>query len=59
MAASQVIRVPTLVVGGGIGGLATALSVASTGRAVHVLEQAEAFEEIGRASCRERVSDTV
>jgi salicylate hydroxylase len=38
---------PVLVVGGGIGGLATALSVARLGRRVHVLERAEMFTEIG------------
>jgi 3-hydroxybenzoate 6-monooxygenase len=36
-----------LVVGGGIGGLSTALAVARTGRPVRVLEQAPAFAEIG------------
>jgi 3-hydroxybenzoate 6-monooxygenase len=36
-----------LVVGGGIGGLSTALAVARTGRRVRVLEQAPAFAEIG------------
>ncbi|GJF03494.1 FAD-dependent monooxygenase [Pseudonocardia sp. D17] len=39
--------VPTLVVGGGIGGLATALSIARTGRPVHLLERAAEFGEIG------------
>jgi salicylate hydroxylase len=39
--------VPVLIVGGGIGGLATALSIASHGRRVHVLERAEKFTEIG------------
>ncbi|MFD2416460.1 FAD-dependent monooxygenase [Amycolatopsis pigmentata] len=39
--------VPVLVVGGGIGGLATALSVARHGRRVHVLERAGEFTEIG------------
>lgn len=38
---------PTLVVGGGIGGLSTALSIARTGRPVHVLERADRFSEIG------------
>jgi 2-polyprenyl-6-methoxyphenol hydroxylase-like FAD-dependent oxidoreductase len=38
---------PVLVVGGGIGGLATALSVARHGRTVRVLERAEEFAEIG------------
>jgi 3-hydroxybenzoate 6-monooxygenase len=39
--------VPVLVVGGGIGGLATALSVARHGRRVHVLERSDTFTEIG------------
>jgi salicylate hydroxylase len=37
----------TLIVGGGIGGLAAALTIVSTGRAVHVLERAPEFGEIG------------
>lgn len=40
-------RIPLLIVGGGIGGLATALAVARAGRPVHVLEQAAEFAEIG------------
>jgi salicylate hydroxylase len=36
-----------LVIGGGIGGLATALAVARTGRAVRVLERSAAFGEVG------------
>ncbi|GAA1276729.1 salicylate hydroxylase [Planotetraspora silvatica] len=40
-------HVPVLIVGGGIGGLATALAVARSGRAVHLLEQASEFTEIG------------
>ncbi|MDQ1105637.1 FAD-dependent oxidoreductase [Nocardioides zeae] len=36
-----------LVVGGGIGGLATALSAARAGRDVHLVEQAPQFGEIG------------
>jgi 3-hydroxybenzoate 6-monooxygenase len=40
-------RVPLLIVGGGIGGLATALAVARTGRPVHLIEQAAEFAEIG------------
>jgi 2-polyprenyl-6-methoxyphenol hydroxylase-like FAD-dependent oxidoreductase len=36
-----------LVVGGGIGGLATALAVARTGRPVRVLERAAEFGEVG------------
>lgn len=39
--------VPVLVVGGGIGGLATALSVALHGRRARVLERAEEFTQIG------------
>ncbi|MCI2422562.1 FAD-dependent monooxygenase [Saccharopolyspora sp. K220] len=39
--------VPTLIVGGGIGGLAAALAVARAGRAVHLLERAAEFTEIG------------
>jgi salicylate hydroxylase len=38
---------PLLIAGGGIGGLATALAVARTGRPVHVLEKAAHFGEIG------------
>jgi 3-hydroxybenzoate 6-monooxygenase len=40
-------RLATLIVGGGIGGLATALALARGGRAVHVVEKAAAFGEIG------------
>lgn len=40
-------QLPALIVGGGIGGLATALAVASTGRPVHLIEQAAEFTEIG------------
>lgn len=40
-------EVPFLVIGGGIGGLATALGVAETGRTVHVLEQAAEIGEVG------------
>lgn len=40
-------RIPFLVVGGGIGGLATALALSRSGYRVHVLEQASAFSEIG------------
>jgi salicylate hydroxylase len=36
-----------LIAGGGIGGLATALAVARTGRPVHVLEKSAQFGEIG------------
>jgi salicylate hydroxylase len=38
---------PLLIAGGGIGGLATALAVARTGRQVRVLEKASRFGEIG------------
>jgi 3-hydroxybenzoate 6-monooxygenase len=41
------IRLPVLVVGGGIGGLATALALARKGIPVQVLEQAPEFKEIG------------
>lgn len=37
----------TLVVGGGIGGLAAALGIARSGRPVHVLERADELVEIG------------
>lgn len=40
-------KVPTLIVGGGIGGLATALALARAGQPVHLLERAEKFSEIG------------
>lgn len=40
-------RMPFLVIGGGIGGLATALGVARTGRRVHLIEQTAQFTEIG------------
>lgn len=40
-------RIPTLIVGGGIGGLATALALARRGRPVHVVEKAPEFGEIG------------
>lgn len=40
-------EVPLLIVGGGIGGLATALAVARTGTPVHLVEQAPEFTEIG------------
>lgn len=40
-------RVPILVVGGGVGGLACALALARLGRSVHVLEAAPEFGEIG------------
>ncbi len=40
-------RLPTLIVGGGLGGLATALALARQGRAAHVVEKAPEFGEIG------------
>jgi len=40
-------RIPLLIAGGGIGGLATALAVSRTGRPVHVLERAPDFTELG------------
>jgi salicylate hydroxylase len=44
---SQQRTIPFLIVGGGIGGLATALALARRGYQTHVLEQATAFGEIG------------
>jgi 2-polyprenyl-6-methoxyphenol hydroxylase-like FAD-dependent oxidoreductase len=44
---TQLVNVTFLIIGGGIGGLAAALSIAKTGRPVHVLEQAPEFSEIG------------
>ncbi|CAN0223757.1 unnamed protein product [Phaeothamnion confervicola] len=38
---------PFIVVGGGIGGIATAIALAKKGYAVHVIEQAPEFAEIG------------
>ena len=38
---------PFIIVGGGIGGLGAALGLAQKGFAVHVLEQASEFKEIG------------
>src|SRR6187200_934913 len=40
-------QAPVLVVGGGIGGLSTALALARKGIPVQVLEQAPEFKEIG------------
>ncbi len=40
-------RVPLLIAGGGIGGLSAALALARRGRAVHVIERASSFGEIG------------
>jgi len=38
---------PFLIAGGGIGGIAAALALSRQGRAVHVLEQADGFGEVG------------
>src|SRR5467141_2734145 len=40
-------RIPLLIVGGGIGGLATALAASRAGYPAHVIEKAEEFTEIG------------
>jgi 3-hydroxybenzoate 6-monooxygenase len=40
-------RLPTLIAGGGIGGLATALALARRGRPVHVVEKSPEFGELG------------
>jgi 2-polyprenyl-6-methoxyphenol hydroxylase-like FAD-dependent oxidoreductase len=40
-------KVPLLIIGGGIGGLTTALALAKRGRDVHVIERASEFGEIG------------
>lgn len=40
-------RIPLLVIGGGIGGLATAIAASRAGCRVHVIEQAPEFAEIG------------
>ncbi|WP_433678080.1 FAD-dependent monooxygenase [Nocardia sp. CA-119907] len=40
-------RVPFLIIGGGIGGMTTALALAQAGFAVHIVEQAPEFGEIG------------
>ena len=44
---AQVDHKPFIIVGGGIGGLGAALALAQKGFAVHVLEQAAEFKEIG------------
>lgn len=46
-AMSAAYEVPFLIIGGGIGGLATALAVAKNGQSVCVIEQAAEFSEIG------------
>jgi len=43
----QAKKIPLLIVGGGIGGLATALAAARGGHPAHVLEKAPEFTEIG------------
>ena len=40
-------RIPILIAGGGIGGLAAALAISRTGRPAHVLEKSAEFAEIG------------
>ena len=40
-------KAPVLIVGGGIGGLGTALALSRKGIASHVIEQASEFKEIG------------
>ena len=40
-------RIPLLIIGGGIGGLATALAVSQAGHTAHVIEKAADFAEIG------------
>jgi cation diffusion facilitator CzcD-associated flavoprotein CzcO len=41
-------RIPLLVIGGGIGGLAAAIAASKAGQPVHVIEKAEAFAELCR-----------
>ena len=43
----EAVRIPLLIVGGGIGGLAAALAVSRAGQRTHVLEKSERFAEIG------------
>lgn len=43
----EVTRTPVLVIGGGIGGLAVARALALKGRAVHIIERASSFGELG------------
>ena len=40
-------RIPLLIIGGGIGGLATALAASRGGYSAHVIEKAQEFTEIG------------
>ena len=44
---NQMQRIPFLIVGGGIGGLATALALSRKGYPAHLLEKAHEFGEIG------------
>src|SRR5579863_4738282 len=44
---NQLHRIPFLVIGGGLGGLTTALALSRKGYPVHVLEKAHEFGEIG------------
>lgn len=44
---NETYRIPLLVIGGGIGGLATALALSKQGYAVHLIEKAPQFGEIG------------
>ncbi|HAG97563.1 MAG TPA: 3-hydroxybenzoate 6-hydroxylase, partial [Ktedonobacter sp.] len=44
---NQLHRIPFLVIGGGIGGLATALALSRKGYPVHLIERAPEFGEIG------------
>ena len=47
MRMADTLKVPILVIGGGIGGLAAARALSLKGRKVHVIEQAAEFGEIG------------
>ena len=44
---NQLHRIPFLVIGGGIGGLATALALSRKGFSVHLIERASEFGELG------------
>jgi 2-polyprenyl-6-methoxyphenol hydroxylase-like FAD-dependent oxidoreductase len=44
---ADILKVPVLVIGGGIGGLAAARALSLKGRKVHVIEQSAEFSEIG------------
>ena len=41
------VRIPLLIIGGGIGGLATALAASQAGHSAHVIEKAADFTELG------------